>query len=74
MGWDRKTIRKYVLQSNAMPEYGPRRKTASKSDPFKPWAGASRLVNLVGETADVPENEPPALSDRYYRRREKLRW
>jgi hypothetical protein len=37
-------------------------------------AGASRLVNLVGETAEVPENEPPTLSDRYCRRREKLRW
>ena len=23
-GWDRKTIRKYLLQPNAMPEYGPR--------------------------------------------------
>ena len=36
-GWDRKTIRKYLLQPNALPEYRPRRKQASKLDPFKPY-------------------------------------
>ena len=36
-GWDRKTIRKYLLQPNAAPRYGPRRKRASKLDPFKPY-------------------------------------
>jgi transposase len=36
-GWDRKTIRKYLLQPNALPEYGPRPKRASKLDPFKPY-------------------------------------
>ncbi|MGB7729138.1 MAG: IS21 family transposase [Candidatus Acidiferrum sp.] len=36
-GWDRKTVRKYLLQPNAMPEYGPRRRQASKLDPFKPY-------------------------------------
>jgi len=36
-GWDRKTVRKYLLQPNAMPEYGPRRRPASKLDPFKPY-------------------------------------
>ena len=35
--WDGKTVRKYLLQPNAMPEYGPRRKPASKLDPFKPY-------------------------------------
>jgi len=36
-GWDRKTIRKYLLQPNVLPEYGPRRKRAGKLDPFKPY-------------------------------------
>jgi transposase len=36
-GWDRKTVRKYLLQPNAMPEYGPRRRPASKLDPFKAY-------------------------------------
>jgi len=35
-GWDRKTVRKYLLQPNALPEYGPRRRLVSKLDPFKP--------------------------------------
>jgi transposase len=34
-GWDRKTVRKYLRQSNAWPEYGPRRRRASKLDGFK---------------------------------------
>jgi transposase len=36
-GWDRKTVRKYLLQLNALPEYGPRRRQACKLDPFKPY-------------------------------------
>jgi transposase len=36
-GWDRKTIRKYLQQPEALPEYGPRREQASKLDPFKPY-------------------------------------
>jgi transposase len=36
-GWDRKTVRKYLLQPNALPAYRPRRKQASKLDPFKPY-------------------------------------
>jgi transposase len=36
-GWDRKTIRKYLLQPSALPEYGPRREQASKLDPYKPY-------------------------------------
>jgi hypothetical protein len=27
-GWDRKTVRNYLLQANALPAYGPRRKQA----------------------------------------------
>src|SRR5215472_397690 len=36
-GWDRKTVRKYLLQPNAWPEYGPRRKPTSKLDLFKSY-------------------------------------
>ena len=36
-GWDRKTIRKYLQQPNSQPEYGPRNRSASKLDPFKPY-------------------------------------
>src|ERR1700734_2982019 len=34
-GYDRKTIRKYLLGSSARPIYGPRPAPASKLDPFK---------------------------------------
>ena len=37
IGWDRKTIRKYLQPSNAQPEYGPRKRSASKLDPFKAY-------------------------------------
>ncbi len=36
-GWGRKTVRKYLLDPHALPEYGPRPKRASKLDPFKPY-------------------------------------
>jgi transposase len=36
-GWDRKTIRKYLQQPNWQPEYGPRNRSSSKLDPFKPY-------------------------------------
>ena len=36
-GWDRKTIRKFLQQPNAQPEYGPRNRSSSKLDPFKPY-------------------------------------
>jgi transposase len=36
-GWDRKTIRKYLLQPAGVPTYGPRPRPASKLDPFKPY-------------------------------------
>jgi transposase len=32
-GWDRKTIRKYLLEPAGVPVYGPRRAQASKLDP-----------------------------------------
>jgi transposase len=37
-GWDRKTVRKYLLQPNAMPEYWPRRRQAN------PFTGISMKV------------------------------
>jgi transposase len=36
-GWDRKTIRKYLQQANARPDYGPRKRSSSKLDAFKPY-------------------------------------
>src|SRR2546428_5219709 len=36
-GWDRKTIRKYLLEPAGVPVYGPPRAQASKLDPFKPY-------------------------------------
>jgi hypothetical protein len=36
-GWDRKTIRKYLQQPSALPEYGPRQAQVIKLDPFKPY-------------------------------------
>jgi transposase len=36
-GWDRKTIRKYLLQPAGVPTYGPRPRPASKLDRFKPY-------------------------------------
>ena len=34
-GYDRKTIRKYLISPEAVPVYGPRPKPESKLDPFK---------------------------------------
>jgi transposase len=36
-GYDRKTIRKYLIQPEAAPEYGPRPAQPSKLDAFKPY-------------------------------------
>ncbi len=36
-GYDRKTIRKYILSPEARPVYGPRPEAASKLEPFKPY-------------------------------------
>ena len=36
-GWDRKTIRRYLLEPGGVPVYGPHRAQASKVDPFKPY-------------------------------------
>jgi hypothetical protein len=50
-GWDSKTIRKYLVQPNTMPEYGPRRRTVSKLDPFQVISGrkdARRGVERAG--------------------------
>ncbi len=37
MGFDRKTVRKYLLKPETSPVYGPRAKPASKLDSFKPY-------------------------------------
>jgi transposase len=36
-GWDRKTIRKYLIKADAAPTYGPREPRPSKLDRFKPY-------------------------------------
>ena len=36
-GYDRKTVRKYLLKPEAVPRYGPRDKQASKLDPHKAY-------------------------------------
>jgi len=36
-GWDRKTIRKYLIKPEATPTYGPREPRPSKLDRFKPY-------------------------------------
>ena len=36
-GYDRKTVRKYLLKPEAVPRYGPRLKRSSKLDAHKPY-------------------------------------
>ena len=36
-GYDRKTIRRYLIGGNERPVYGPRPPSPSKLDPFKPY-------------------------------------
>jgi len=36
-GLDRKTVRKYLLESGGVPKYGPREPQPSKLDPFKTY-------------------------------------
>lgn len=36
-GFDRKTIRKYLVEPGTIPEYGPRAKRPGKLDAFKPY-------------------------------------
>jgi transposase len=36
-GFDRKTVRKYLIQPDGVPVYGPRAPEPSKLDPFKPY-------------------------------------
>jgi transposase len=38
-GYDRKTIRKYLMEPTARPEYPPRPKPAGKLEPFKTYVG-----------------------------------
>jgi transposase len=37
LGFDRKTIRKYLLKPDGTPAYGPRAARPSKLDAFKPY-------------------------------------
>ena len=37
IGWDRKTIRKYMKGAGMVPEYGPRAAQPGKLDAFKPY-------------------------------------
>jgi len=82
-GWDRKTVRKYLLQPSALPEYGPRRRQTSKLDPFKPYlaermrAGvwnaqafpaSSLLPHLNQPTGHASEGLPRALDKATVRR------
>lgn len=36
-GYDRKTIRKYLIEPDTVPAYGPRAKQAGKLEPFQPY-------------------------------------
>jgi transposase len=49
-GYDRKTIRKYLIQPESAPVYGPRPAAPSKLDAFKPYLDERLLTNsyLVG--------------------------
>ena len=38
-GFDRKTVRKYLIQPDGAPVYGPRDRQPSKLDPFKSYLG-----------------------------------
>jgi transposase len=54
-GYDRKTIRKYLTESAAIPRYGPREARPSKLDPYRPYleerlaAGVWNAVVLLRE-------------------------
>lgn len=37
LGYDRKTVRKYLLEPEAAPSYGPRERNPSKLDPFRDY-------------------------------------
>ena len=60
-GFDRKTVRKYLLEPTARPVYGPRPGSVSKLEPFKPYleerlqAGVWNAQVLLRE---LPEGVP----------------
>lgn len=37
LGWDRKTVRKYLIAPESVPSYGPREGGSSKLDPFQDY-------------------------------------
>ena len=47
-GFDRKTIRKYLLKPEGRPVYGPRPAAVSKLEPFKPYLQERLQVVLRG--------------------------
>ena len=46
-GYDRKTIRKYLSEPTAKPEYPPRPRPAGKLEPFKAYL-SERLQEITG--------------------------
>jgi len=45
-GFDRKTVRRYLLQPGAVPVYGPRAAQPGKLDPFKPYLEERLLAGV----------------------------
>ena len=57
-GYDRKTVRKCLLEPEAIPAYSRRAGQPSKLDPHKPYAGSADGWRL--ERAGVTAGDPPA--------------
>ena len=53
-GYDRKTIRKYLLEPTARPEYPPRAKPAGKLEPFKAYLGERWNPLLAASSTQDP--------------------
>jgi hypothetical protein len=75
-GYDRKTVRKYLLEPEAVPQYGPRAAQPSKLDAHKPYlqgrlqAGVWNAQVLLGELVhgtpkDLAGARDLALRDKY---------
>src|SRR5579872_5154599 len=58
-GYDRKTVRKYLLEPEAVPTYSRRAGQAGKLDPHKPYL-QDRLTAGVMERAGVTAGDSPA--------------
>ena len=53
-GYDRKTVRKYLLEPEGLPSYGPRVSQPSKLDPHKPYL-EDRLTAGVWNARPIPQ-------------------